>query len=81
MDGTGTKKTIETYQGQVDTYEYDFTYTVHGKTITMTYEEDEEYPSTGYIEQLTTDELIVASSYEGEDGRTYTDKEYFKRIG
>lgn len=47
----------------------------------MTYEEDEEYPSTGYIEKLTSDELVVASSYEGEDGRTYTDKEYFKRIG
>ena len=36
---------------------------------------------TGYIEKLTSDELVVASSYEGEDGRTYTDKEYFKRIG
>ena len=80
-DGTGTEKTIEIYQEQVYTYEYDFTYTVHGKTITMTYEEDEEYPSTGYIEKLTSDELVVASSYEGEDGRTYTDKEYFQRIG
>lgn len=34
-DGTGTEKTIEIYQEQVYTYEYDFTYTVHGKTITM----------------------------------------------
>ena len=24
---------------------------------------------------------IEVVSYEGEDGRTYTDKEYFKRIG
>ncbi len=32
------------------------------------------------IDNLTSSELVLAYDYEGEDGRQYTDKEYYKRI-
>jgi len=78
-DGTGKRKYLETYEGQTDVSEHNFTYTVQGKTITIVDDDDESYSYC--IEKLTGNELILTVDYEGEDGKRYTDKEYFKRIG
>ena len=48
--------------------------------LTMTDLKDPDYPKIIRIEKLTSSELVLAYDYEGEDGKTYTDKEYFKRI-
>lgn len=80
-DGTGTTTDIEIAGGHRYTTRTEFTYSLQGKTIVMVNDDDEDNePYTTRIEKLTADELIAANDYNGEDGKNYTDKAYFKRI-
>lgn len=74
----GTAKT----HSEVPDYSSDreYTYTVASKMLTMTDLKDPDYPEIIRIDKLTASELVLAYDYEGEDGKTYTDKEYYKRV-
>ncbi len=51
-----------------------FTYSVNGNMLYWDIDDKTR------IEKLTSSELVLAYDYEGDDGRQYTDKEYYKRI-
>ena len=74
----GTAKTHLDDQGYILDREY--TYTIESKMLTMTDPEYPDHPEIYRIEKLTSSELVLAYDYEGEDGKTYTDKGYYKRI-
>lgn len=75
-DGTAEKIYIEPgYSPSIRKY----TYTVQGNMVTRMDEDDEPYSYR--VEKLTSSELVFAIDYEGEDGKRYTDKAYYKRIG
>lgn len=59
-----------------------YVYTVKSNMLTMTDDYDPEYPEVevARILKLTSTELILAYDYRGDNGRTCTDKEYYKRI-
>ena len=59
-----------------------YVYTVKSNMLTMTDDYDPEYPEVevARILKLTSTELVLAYDYRGDNGRTCTDKEYYKRI-
>lgn len=59
--------------------ETDFTYVVESNIITIT-EIDYDSSESARIAKLTANELVLAYDYVGDDGRSYTDKEYLKRV-
>lgn len=59
--------------------EMDFTYVVESNILTIK-EEGYDYSESARIEKLTASELVLAYDYEGDDGRSYTDKVYLKRV-
>lgn len=76
-DGTCTFR-VELVEDQYIS-ETDFTYVVESNIITIT-EIDYDSSESARIEKLTASELVLAYDYEGDDGRSYTDKEYLKRV-
>lgn len=76
-DGTCTfrKELVEDQR----TYETNLIYTVESNIVTFK-EEGYDYSESARIEKLTASELVLAYDYEGDDGRSCTDKEYYKRI-
>ena len=74
--------TVKTHYEETDySSDREYTYTIESNMLTITDPEDPDYPEIIRIEKLTASELVFAYDYEGEDGKTYTDKEYYKRIG
>ena len=61
------------------TYETNLIYTVESNIVTFK-EEGYDYSESARIEKLTASELVLAYDYEGNDGRSYTDKVYLKRV-
>ena len=61
------------------TYETNHIYTVESNILTIK-EEGYDYSGSARIEKLTASELVLAYDYEGDDGRSYTDKVYLKRV-
>lgn len=73
--------TAKTHYEETDySSDREYTYTIESKMLTMTDLKDPDYPEIIRIEKLTSSELVLAYDYEGEDGKTCTDKEYYKRI-
>lgn len=73
--------TAKTHYEETDySSDWEYTYTIESKMLTMTNLKDPDYPEIIRIEKLTSSELVLAYDYEGEDGKTCTDKEYYKRI-
>lgn len=48
--------------------------------LSLVNEKEPDYIEYIRIDTLTSSELVLAYDYEGDDGKQYTDKEYFKRI-
>jgi len=73
-DGTGARRTDDRNDVWIP-----FAYALSGNVLAIV---DQRYEDTEQIriEKLTSSELILAYDYEGDDGRSCTDKEYFKRI-
>ncbi len=74
-DGTGAR--CDDYSG--DEW-LPFTYTLSGDMLAIVDEREPDYVEYIRIESLTSSELVLAYDYEGEDGRNYTDLEYYKRM-
>ncbi len=74
-DGTGAR--CDDYSG--DEW-WPFTYTLSGDMLAIVDEREPDYVEYIRIESLTSSELVLAYDYEGEDGRNYTDLEYYKRM-
>ena len=73
--------TAKTHYEETDySSDREYTYTIESKMLTMTDLKDPDYPEIIRIEKLTSSELVLAYDYEAEDGKTCTDKEYYKRI-
>lgn len=76
-DGTCTfrKELVEDQR----TYETNLIYTVESNIVTIK-EEGYDYSESARIAKLTANELVLAYDYVGDNGRSYTDKEYLKRV-
>jgi len=75
-DGTGACRTDEHKDLWVE-----LTYRLDGNMLAIVDEREPDYEERIRIESLTSTELVFAYDYVSEnDGRKYTDKEYFRRI-
>ncbi len=79
-DGTGARTHADQNADQIYLHDIPFTYTLSGNTLAIIDDREPDYTQYFRVEELTSSELVLASDYEGEDGRQYTDKEYYKRI-
>ncbi len=72
------KKIRQEYYGDFSTRDY--LYSVESNRLILL-DISDNYDRIVYrIEKLTSTELILAYDYRGDNGRTCTDKEYYKRI-
>ena len=73
----GTVTFAETQNGY--THSWDLVYTIDSDILTVS-EPDSDKSVSVQIEKLTASEFVTSYKYEGENGRTYVDKVYHKRI-
>ena len=58
----------------------EFRYTVEGNVLTCYYAVAQDYAYGGRIDALSAGELVIAYDYQGVDGKSCTDLEYFRRM-
>lgn len=78
-DGTGRETHTEVTGGHTYVDHMDFTYVVSGNRLRCV-ETAVDEPFEARIEKLTAQVLVLASDYTGEDGRRYTNRNYYERF-